>query len=321
MKASIARQALIASAVATFLAGCSPASGFDRLSAVGAAGSYRAAPVTRDAKGALLYASDSSGAVFVFTYPEAKKVTTLSGLYAQAGICSDPSGDVFIPSLDSGSQTSTIYEFAHGGTAPIAALSDSGIATSCAIDPKTGNLAVANDGPSVSVYRDASGDPMVYQTGAVSAFFCAYDDSGDLFIDGQGAEALGELPPGSSTFTTVSLSEAFEPQSLQWVGGQLIVAGETHSPFGPVPVYSVAISGSEGMVNGPIMFSSKGNKNPNLPVQYFLDGRVLIGPGRRGGGLPLINFWHYPRGGAPASTINSKGILITGITVSAIARD
>jgi hypothetical protein len=71
----------------------------------------------------LLYAADAHGGVFVFTYPNGKKVETLAYLYTLGGICSDTKGNVFVPALV-GSSASTIYEFAHGGTSPIATLSD-----------------------------------------------------------------------------------------------------------------------------------------------------------------------------------------------------
>jgi hypothetical protein len=78
------------------------------------------------------------------------------------GACADANGDVFIV------ESLSINEYAHGGTQPIATLSDpSGYGFGCAVDPTTGNLAVVNDGSryistDVLIYHNASGEPVGY---------------------------------------------------------------------------------------------------------------------------------------------------------------
>ena len=97
----------------------------------------------------LLYlaSSSSEGSVYVYTYPQGRLAGTLTGFIAPRGECSDSAGDVFIVAYSNSSYTaSTIYEFAHGGTDPIATLSDPDGAVGCAVDPTTGNLAASGNG-------------------------------------------------------------------------------------------------------------------------------------------------------------------------------
>src|SRR5579883_651707 len=122
----------------------------------------------------LIYVSSFySGEVDVYTYPEGKFVGASTGLWQPAGECVDKSGDVFVVTQGSpSSEASNIYEYAHGGSVPIAVLSDPGYAVGCAVDPASGNLAVANpddtsnpyyhDQGDVAVYARAQGQPKMY---------------------------------------------------------------------------------------------------------------------------------------------------------------
>src|SRR5262249_50697935 len=97
----------------------------------------------------LLYVSDgSSGTVDVYNYRvrAGKLYGQITGFSAPYGQCVDKSGNVYIADLGS----SKIYEFAHGGTTPIAtATDDYGFPIGCSVDPTTGNVAVSNfNGPS-----------------------------------------------------------------------------------------------------------------------------------------------------------------------------
>jgi hypothetical protein len=267
-------------------------------------------------RGTLLYADGLNGVATIFTYPGGKRVGQLQNLYVQGGICSDDKGNVFFPTWIGGS-TSTIYEFAHGGTTAIATLSDpGGMATACSYDSTTGDLAVANGGPTVAIYQNAQGTPTVYQTSDVPAYFCAYDNAGNLFIDdGLNSDMLAELRVGGDSFTVISLSQPFYPFSLQWNKNQFVVVARTSSQKGPQPVYNVRISGSMGYVSGPVMLSTKHDKHVEIPVQYFIQGKTLIGPALHGG-LNLIDFWKYPAGGNPIKVLKDSGSAVTGETLS-----
>ncbi len=110
------------------------------------------------------------GAVYVYTYPRGRFVGTLTGFAEPFGECTDSAGDVFIVAFSntSSSSSSTIYEYAHGGTTPIAMLSDPSAGVACAIDPVSGNLAVSGDG--VAIYQHATGSPTMYYSSQYKIF-------------------------------------------------------------------------------------------------------------------------------------------------------
>src|SRR5579863_10312478 len=106
----------------------------------------------------LLYVAASpdgpNGSAYVYTYPQGRLVGTLTGFGVPRGECADSAGDVFIVAYTNQSMSSsTIYEYAHGGTKPIAALSDPDVAVGCAVDPTTGDLAASGDG--VAIFKNA----------------------------------------------------------------------------------------------------------------------------------------------------------------------
>jgi hypothetical protein len=94
-------------------------------------------PNTGSGSGALIYVQNDKG-TYILSYATGKIVGSFD-LVGGANLCSDKDGHVFIPAKGA------IYEYAHGGTTPIAQLSDEGNETlGCSVDPITGNLAVAN---------------------------------------------------------------------------------------------------------------------------------------------------------------------------------
>ena len=82
----------------------------------------------------LLYASNQGdasseyGDVLIFAYPEGKLVGTLTGFSAFVqSLCSDRSGNVFVTASTTDLSQGYVYEYSHGGTQPVATLSDQGI--------------------------------------------------------------------------------------------------------------------------------------------------------------------------------------------------
>ncbi|MFZ0574284.1 MAG: hypothetical protein WA428_01430 [Candidatus Cybelea sp.] len=279
----------------------------------------------------LLYVSDDDE-LLVFSYPKGKlvgEINTPSG--DLAGLCSDSAGDVFVPTAGSVSQ-SYIYEYAHGGTQPIATLTDPGEANGCAVDPKTGNLAVANASSvggskdyygDVAIFPNGEGTPSTYFDSAISSYdYCAYDSGGNLYVSAHDGppDIIGELPSGSGSFSNITLTEDIGPVSMQWVGSSLVVSSfaNVQSKFGPQPIYEISVSGSTGVVSGPVLLHSPHDKNPYQPVQFWLQGDTMIGPDRVRGGNGLVNFWHYPAGGWPEKIIRRPGhaIGLYGVTMS-----
>src|SRR6202042_1725608 len=126
-----------------------------------------------------------------------------------------------------------IFEYAHGGTSPIRTLNDPRAEPySCSVDPKSGNLAVANyllqnsTGGTVVIYQDAKGRPFTHILyDLLNPYFCTYDNAGDLFVAGDGPVggggnfALEELTRGARLFSPVTLQNVpAYPNGLQWNG-------------------------------------------------------------------------------------------------------
>jgi hypothetical protein len=108
----------------------------------------------------LLYASRYSAGISVYSYPSGQKVGQLNGIANIRGLCPDADGNVYVTS-----EPGAVYEYAHGGSKPINTLTDPGSAYGCAVDPRTGDLAVTNystqgsDYGDVAVFQNGSGTP------------------------------------------------------------------------------------------------------------------------------------------------------------------
>jgi hypothetical protein len=251
----------------------------------------------------LLYVSDASANdVYVYSYRTTKLKGTLTGFNAPGGLCVDQAGDVFIANTSA----NDIVEYAHGGTSPIATLSDPGeYPVDCSVDPTSGNLAVtnlfSNSGPgSVSIYPNASGTPTNYADPDISEMlFCGYDDHGNLFLDGLtngNVFALAELPNGSSTFTNITLNQSINyPGGVQW-DGKYVALGDQDANV----IYRLQITPSGAKVVGTVQL----NDIPH-PAQFWIEGRrdrsKVIVPDSESGGY--VGFWRYPAGGTATKTI------------------
>jgi hypothetical protein len=265
----------------------------------------------------LLYVSDSGNYnVYVFAYPSGTLVGTLTGFDWPQGECVDKAGDVFITNA----RGHNILEYAHAGTSPIATLTDSyGYPFACAIDPKTGNLAVTDevgDGNSqpagdVLIYKNASGTPTQYQDGGYPAIyyydFCGYDDKSNLYVDGntQGYKAhfaFAELPKGSSSFTNITLSTYINyPGGIQWDGEHLAVGDQLSTP---PTVYQIAFNGSKNTEVGATQLAGTSD------VAQFWIPNLLNGQRKRGNIVAVdygdprdVGIWKFPKGGSAKQTL------------------
>lgn len=279
----------------------------------------------------LLYISVASsdtgpdGEVQVYTYPEGKYVQTLRGLGFPFGECVDASGDVFIASTGlSGSAPSKVFEFAHGGSMPIAELDVSGFSSQgCAVDPVTGNLAVTilnNSQSGVAVFKHATGTPTLYLTTFFTRF-CTYDEHGNLFVDGILNDAqvatIAELPFGKSTFSSISLNEELaRPGSIQWDGKRLAMIVAPASSHGAELAYRIETKGSTGTITDVLRLSSGKNDKNSGTVQFWIQGDRIVGPMQP---HRTIGFWRYPKGGKYLGKISSL-LTAMGAVVSSAPR-
>jgi hypothetical protein len=278
----------------------------------------------------LLYVSDNDdGDVYVFTYPQGQLVGTLSPNTYASGECSDPAGDVFVTTNDANS-VGTIYEYAHGGTEPIAALSDPGWAVGCAFDATTGNLAVANlynygspYSDTVGVYVGAKGEPKIYslQSNRYVGFqFCGYDTHGKLYLPVYDEYAehytLAELEPRSGSFKVLDLNTSLEgggneQPSVQWDGQHMAVSSFS-GPWKAELVYRLRISGDKATVIGTTRLVEVHKHHGG---QLWIQGDKIVGIDQEP--LNSISIWRYPKGGRPTKRIEETTRELWGVTVSA----
>jgi hypothetical protein len=263
----------------------------------------------------LLYVvSYANNDVNVYTYPQGHRVGTLTGFITPLGECVDPAGDVFIAAAANQERTSgIIYEYAHGGTSPVAMLKDANPAFGCAVDPQSGNLAVTGGG--VAVYTHASGQPVLYDS-SQPTYFCGYDNEGNLYVSDtteRGPEQLVKLAKGSSTLEPISLDVSLYgtvliPPSVQWDGKHMTVSSAAQKVEvgydGPISLYRLHISGDSATVIGTTTLSSK--KNVRRTGQILIQGKRVLGSDyyRHSGG---VDSWSYPNAGKPRSIVLNRG--------------
>jgi hypothetical protein len=209
----------------------------------------------------LLYVPDYNYSVVgVYSYPDAKPLGDLK-VTAPYGVCSDKNGNVFIASAARGqSSVSQIFEYPHGGTTPIATLQDPNAEPAgCAIDPSTGNLAVANvytqgtQNGDVVVYSGATGSPVSYSVPNINqAVFCTYDASGNLYVEGANTRlettVFGVLRKGQQNFTNFTVNGPVSIWGLASARNNLVVGGYELSSEDAAYIYQVRVSGSSGTI-------------------------------------------------------------------------
>jgi len=281
----------------------------------------------------LLYVSSSAnGNVAVYTFPRRQFVATLSNLNTNgSGECVDAAADVFITTYDQNG-ASTIYEYAHGGTTPIATLADPGRAWGCSVDPTTGNLAVSNSidysssNPyaghgDVALYTAAQGSPTMYYNSSsefAALAFCGYDGQGNLYLsaidaNNPGKGGLLRFSGGSNPFSVVSVSTpVYGALAVQWDGAYVTLASTADAAgHGPVTVYRLSISGSVATVAGTttIIGAQKG-------VQTWIQGQNIVGINGGNRHRGDVSSWRYPAGGVHQEFIKDVGPNLFGITIS-----
>jgi hypothetical protein len=245
-------------------------------------------------------------------------------------MCTDNAGDIWIPDYS----TRKIVEYAHGGTSPIFSITQhTGLPFDCAVDPATGNLAVANQHPNghfqtysdVEVYPKGSkrGQNYFPATGFSQVFFVAYDNKSDLFADGTpclpygcgsggfsgGPPALFELSKGDSKFTQLTLSGATlnQPSAINWIKPTLLLGDQDFQNQGTNGAYKVFISGSTATVVGTLPF-----KDTQLTYGFWRRaGRVIV-PDHTGNIVRVYNL----SDGSLYTTLTTKISLPFGAVVS-----
>lgn len=303
---------------AAFLAGC----GGTQSGAVGALPTSYASTIRPNVHGHsrllseaknddLIYAVGGCGGSCILSYPGGTVVGSVDTSGSAA--CADSKGNVFITS------STTVVEYAHGGTSPINTLSLPGdLAQGCSVDPTTGNLAVvfASKYGNIAIFSNAQGTPTFYNA-PIDALYCGYDNAGNLFVDGLtgNTASLSELPTGSSSFTNFTLSGITgSPEQVQWDGKHMSIETVTK---GNVTVARLDLSGTAATVIGKTRFRGvTGLANQS----WIIDNTVFVPFGTAGEHAitPKIGVWKYPRGGkAQAKYSAFQGMTnFLGVTLS-----
>ena len=246
----------------------------------------------------LLYVSNrKDGSVYVYSYPQAKLVGGLHNVHA-GSLCSDSSGDVFIPSGNA------ILQYSHGGTRPVAVLRNplGGATSFCAVDPVTGNLAVsggAAGNSGVAVFASAKGNATIYRQGARDTRYwsCAYDDKGNLFVEisagGLDASAkLVELPNAARRLRSVTWQGSLRPRLgfIQW-DGQNLAAESTEN--GSTAILRYSVNRGRAVLLGTIPLARAGSR-----LQFWIHDSHIIVPNQSASGsvAPGIAVYAYPGG-------------------------
>jgi hypothetical protein len=316
-------------AAVTMLTACTTPTAFSSFAAAPLAVANPADHKSKD----LLYISTANSTigstdVTFFTYPAGKLVATIRGFSNPRGLCVDKSGNVFITNFSG----ADVLEYPHGSTIPKRNIEDTGHGPyGCSVDPTSGNLAVANycsgnpygtgscsrgSAAAVTVFSDAKGQPKAYTNPAFeNFFFCSYDGSGNLFVDGYGAVGyslfeFGEIPRGGTALKRITLNQMIEyPGGVQW-DGQHIAVGDYRTGI----IYQFAIKGSSGKETGSTTLTDGEGTN-----QFWIDGDKVIAAGYIYQSYydtqHFIGVWNYPAGGAPTQEISGYANLY-GIAVS-----
>jgi hypothetical protein len=269
--------------------------------------------------------NDINNTVTVYSWLGHRLVGMLTGINQPYGACSDQSGNVWIV----GWGKNQLFEYAHGGTTPLAILTvhdPQANLNDCSVDPTTGNLAVTNWGNNwdkgyVLIYAHATGTPKVY-TGPGLWFYygCAYDDKGNLFSDGwqayvQDIFSLSELRKGGDTFTRLELFPTISPPligGIRW-DGKYVAVGNLGD------LYQYQVTGNHAAIVGFTPLTT------HWPVGFFwietfANGKQVIIAPDAAGNPDAVQFWKYPEGGTPSATIDEDLYEPLGVTFSVALR-
>jgi WD40 repeat protein len=281
----LARLTLIAGAVA-LLSGC----GAPQSANPSVATTLQASSPSR---GDFVYFAGAFGTqVYIYSFPGGKRVGTLNGFKNTAGLCSDSSGNVWV--IDAVSRRrSAIFEYAHGGYKRIASLRVDKGADACAVDPSSGDLAVATSDASVAVWTNGQGSPTLFST---AKFFkraqtIAYDGLGNLYVRSfVGGEPAAWLPKGDSALQEFSIAQL---GSYGW-DGQYFVVGPKDGGTGPLTRYK--LSDGSGAVVGKVSVKlcAPGYAPPRFAI---LGSKLALSCGLDE--TNSLNYYHYPKGGKP----------------------
>ena len=248
----------------------------------------------------LLYVSGGSAYVNVYSFPKGKLVGTLTGFQEVTGVCTDAAGDVWVAN----SAAFDLIEYPHGGSSPIAVLSDyESYPFSCSVDLLTGDLAVTNilsiehsEQGGIAIYRGASGTPQVYRDARYGEYyFLGYGPNGKLYFDGNDGSQqfeMARLYRGRFDPLTIRGATIMSPGGVQYAEGSLTIGGGDRSQN--AIVYRIT---SHGTVTGSTTLAGA----YSCPSYEIWKTWIICASSN--GNVPI---YKYPRGGNPVATIGAS---------------
>jgi hypothetical protein len=227
-------------------------------------------------------------------------VKTLKLSYSPRGLCTDTHGNLYVADA----VQSRIVEYASDGNHPIGNLKDPGQKpVACAVDPKTGNLAVTNyqttssGSGSVAIYLKAEGKPKFYSNPTLTtADSCGYDNKSNLFVDGDAGQPFpgnvwfGELAAGQSSLLQIKVNGKIkEPGQVQWVDPYVTIGALYFST-----IYRLTVSGTTARVEGRTKLKKAEVVDSWIQGTKVIGGTIIFTsvPGK-------VEVWNHPAGGKP----------------------
>jgi hypothetical protein len=268
--------------------------------AIGSGSASTAAP--NSTSGALLYVSGRDAHdVTMYTYPKLQFVARLAAGRYPMGICVDSrTQNIWVVSQTDGN-AADLLQFTHGQVKPARTIKSDSSAEACAVDPLTGNLAVAvtnfsEDAGTLLVYKHSTGKPLSYNVKGIWLYlFVGYDSKGTLYVDGTPGDSsmpvrIAQLSPGAKKLRLVRLDrKLFYPGNVQYDGTNLAI-GQERRPT----IYRI---------NGSRIVGTVALNGACFVQQFYIYGNRVIVPNICGS-EPSINIYAYPAGGNPLRTFN-----------------
>ena len=260
-----------------------------------------------------LYVGDlGTKEVDVFSYPQDKKVFTLSGFATVNGLCTDFNGNVWV----SDGYDGKLDQYLYGQKKAHRSLQVPGYFTlGCSVDLKNGDLAVTIQSPAsnpggVAIFKHAKGKPrVIINTSTFAPSYCAYDYRGNLFFDGiefNGTFFFAEIPRGKKAAQPISLPQHISnPGGVQYDGNYIAVGDQGFGYKGSI-VYEFSIKGTTATEHGS---TSLGGSQDVLG--FWIGDGLLIGANI--GSSPAVEYWNYPSGGTVQKTLTgfSQPVTVT----------
>ncbi len=257
----------------------------------------------------LYYVSDwATDDVFVYKYPQATLIGKLTGFAEPYGQCADSTGNIWIANFEG----SSIVEYAHGGTKPIATLTTNGTAIGCAVSAK-GNLAVANYSTKagqgdIQVFAHESGTPASYSSSSCYNLWPpGYDKKGNLYVEGasSGVNAVCELPANGTSLVPVSFNQAIvSPGSVMWDGLHITLTDQNYGSTQSTALYRAKeLPTGDLTLNGTTTLTDTcDGAAADVPQPFIANGRntptaKAVGYVVLGGNIDCksrFNYWAYP---------------------------